>query len=283
MSQLPATPSTLPEPPRPPGLVPEKLVSRWDRFLGELAVGLGLPEAMQKCYVTRGDIETMTRLSGEAGAVERKRWDAARLAGRKWHYTRMDLEDVFERIAGGKKVKDALCDVKGPGEHYIYFMKMVNKDPELQEAYRDAKEIRAQMLMEENIDIVDDTSRDVLTKVMIDKRGEAHSSETPNMAAVTRDRLRADERFRQARSLAATLYGDKTEQTVNLNINYAERLEQARARERTRNAPHLTREERGQAVDAEFIPVQPDIKPDTDTGWMDEKPKDLDTTWLEEK
>jgi hypothetical protein len=54
---------------------------RWDEFLGEIAAGMKLPDAMNKCHIARADIEAMCRL--DDGGLQRQRWLEARTGGRR--------------------------------------------------------------------------------------------------------------------------------------------------------------------------------------------------------
>lgn len=265
MSSIPSSPLSLPSPGKPAG-TPDPLVRRWDSFIGSVAAGLPLPDAMLKHFVTRADIETMTRLPGEAGKTEAKRWAQARSAGKRMTYSLFDIEDIFERIASGMKVGEAVNAVK-PGSCASSFLGVVNKDPDLIERYKEVKEVAVMMLMDQVTEIADDKEGDVL----IQEKGPA-----PNMAAVQRSRLQMDARVLQARAHAPRYYSDKREQTITLNINAVERLERANARLRDRPGA-LTRAEKAQAIEAEVVAKTID----TDTSWMDDKP--TETIWLEEK
>lgn len=248
---------------------------RWDQFLGSVASGMNIAEAKLKHFITNADIETMVRLPGDAGAVESKRWEQARLAGTRSSFTLFDFDDIFDRIMKGAKINDAMIAVKGSADGRGYFLQLVNADPELKRRYLEAKEVSSMLQMEEALEIADDKSQDVIA---------GPKGDIPNMAAVNRARLQVEERWRHARALAPKVYSERKQVDMNVNLNYAERLEEARNRARERGTVKLSKADMAAAVDATFreIPAKA-AAPAEDTAWMDEKPKDLDTTWLEEK
>lgn len=265
MSSLPQTPRSLPNPGRPPE--PIKTLERWDTFLGDVASGMPLDEAMKKCYITRADIETCSRQN----ALQMQRWNDARVAGRKTKWNTLQIEEIFGEIATGKTIEDAQLAVMGTVDQR--FHQLIIQDPELYTMYRRALEARALVVGEKIFDIVDDDTKDTLAG----KHGDI-----PNMAAVGRSKLRAETRLRVMAAWNNKLYGEKKDQVnVQVNINAAERLENARARVKNlRDAPKpkpLSRD----AVDAEFRVIPAEEQAPLDTKWMDEPA--TDSTWREEK
>lgn len=259
------TPKSLPAVGPPP--TPLKTLSRWNQFLGTIASGVLLEDAMLKHYMSRADIEACCRSSHE----ERQRWDDARLAARRRKWSVFDLEDVFQRIAGGMKVTEAVQQVKG----YICndFNSIVITDPTLNLQYMAALKSRAMILAEDIIDISDDDSNDVI---------DGPKGQIPNNAAVGRSKLRVETRTRLMGSWFPKLFGDqKNNVQVNVQVNHAARLEEARARATTRKptAPKGIPEHVIEAAFAESVSEE-----QLDTSWLDEKPDPaLDTSWLEEK
>jgi hypothetical protein len=263
MSVLPQTSFDLPDPGRPP--VPTKTLTRWDSFLGEVASGTPLADAMEKTYMTRADIETCSRLDD----LQLQRWRDAKIAGRKRKWTVMQLEDIFGKIAEGMTIADAQIAVTGVDD--AQFHKLVISDADLYAQYRRALEARALIVGEEIFEIADDDSKDTLPG----KHGDI-----PNMAAVGRSKLKAETRLRVMGMWNTKLYGEKRDQVqVNVQINHAERLEEARSRATLREK-RVTPEQMKTAIDATFSEVPPVPAADTDTSWMDAQP--TDTIWREE-
>lgn len=261
MSTVPVVPPRFPDPPAPP--TPQQTLSRWDQFLGSLATGMPVPDAMLKHYIKRADIETVTRKN----KLEMQRYKDAKLAGMRAKYSEFDLEELFDRIAMGTSVGDAFMEVFGtPIKPQFY--KLLREDPELEEAYRTALQTKALLEMEKVVAIVDEKTNDTLPG--------PKGGEIPNMAAVQRARLQFEARHKMAGSWYRRLYGEQKDKAeVTVNINLAERLERGIQNARDRK---ISPRQMSEAIDATFTPV-----PTPDTSWMDEKPADMDTTWLEEK
>jgi len=262
------TPRDLPDPGRPPQ--PVKTLTRWDSFLGELAAGTKLADAMKKCYITRADIETCTR----SEPLQMQRYNEARLAAQVRAWSVLDLEEIFDRVASGMKVAEAVKEVTG-GEATTRFYALINRDADLLARFKQAQEACAISRMEEILPIADDTSGDTL-----DTGGK--SGVIPNNAAVARAKLRVDSRFRAAGLMNSRLYGEKKDQVnVQVNINHAEQLEAARERAKTRDKPIRLSPPRQvpAVVDAVFTDA-PSVPTADDTSWMDDKP--ADTVWREE-
>lgn len=263
MPAIPMTPVGLPDPGLPPMVT--KTLERWTQFLGSIAAGVHLAEAMKKHYITRADIEACTRHD----PAEFKRWNEARAAGRRRAWSVLDLEEIFVRVAAGASFEDACVAVKGSFSSEVYAI--INSDAGLRDMYKEAQEAKMLLTMERVLDYADDDSGDTI---------EGPKGTIPNMAAVGRSKLQVDSRFRLANLLNRRIFGEKTGAEVNVTIhNHAERLEEARtqlARAR-RGQPLISPQQMREAVEATFSEAP---AADLDTSWMDEKP--TETMWREE-
>lgn len=266
--QVAFTPKGLPEPGAPP--VPQKTLSRWDQFLGSIATGVSLPDAMLKHYMTRADIESCIRLSHE----HRQAWDDARLSAMKRGWSAFEFEDIFSRIAGGVGVREAIGQVKEQdnisGSTFAAFNRIVLADGALNEQYLSALKARSLVMQEEVLALSDDKSEDTIENVT--KWG---TSTLPNNAAVNRSKLQTEVRLRLMGAWNTKMFGETKQSTqVNVQVNYAEKLEEARGRAARRSdVPAITQA----VVDAAFRDL-----PEDDLGFLDEAaPAAIDTTWLE--
>lgn len=285
-----ATPRGLPEPGSPP--TPEKTLSRWGQFLGSIAAGVLLPDAMLRHYISRADIEAAIRSSPE----ERQRWDEARIAALKYGWSAFDFEDIFERIAGGMTISAALAEVKGQGGSiYSAFNRIIISDSILNEQYMMALKSRALVMQEEIIELADNDSNDVI----VNDKGPA-----PNNAAVNRSKLQVETRTRLMSAWHTKMFGEQKNQVqVNVQVNHAERLEAARSRANSRSGvPKISKAvveaTFREVVPADTKPIPPVPRPDhaaeaarimaereaNDMSWLDEPVKEpaLDTLWLEQ-
>jgi hypothetical protein len=260
MSSLPMLPPDTPDPKH--SRLQEKLVARWDLFIGSVAAGLGLLDAKFKHRITNADIETMTRLPG---GVEAQRWQDARTAGRRTAWSQLAVDEICDRIASGEEVVASIVAVRGGQDGTFY--QLVNRDPEIKKQFLEAQASGMIALGEQNLSIADDTANDTL---------ETLKGPIPNMAAVTRAKLRIDTRNRRMGQYNTKLFGEKQDNVnVQVNVNnHAETLEAARQRDKTRG-PVMTPKKLAEAVDAVFSEKPAESEEPKDDAW--------DTQWREEK
>jgi hypothetical protein len=213
---LPATPRSLVDPGAPP--TPVKTLSRWTLFLGEIACGTSVQDAMLKHYMKRADIEACVRASPE----ERVRWNDARMAGRKTKWSAFDIEEIFGHIASGTPIKESVDLVRsGQAKEFSF---LCASDPEFNRMYLEAVKARAIGASEEILKIADgDGEGDYLDN--------GKGGFVPDNAKVNRDKLRVDTRSKLMGAWYGKLFGEKKgDVQVNVQVNHAERLEQARQR-----------------------------------------------------
>lgn len=252
MTVLQALPARFADPGPPP--VPTKIVSRWEQFLGALTTGVKMEDAMLQCYIKRREIQAMIN----SGALERKRYQDAKTAGLRSAYSEFDLDEFFNRVAIGGTVKSAYLEVFGV-EITATFYEILRNDPDMEERYSSAMKTRAVLEVESVLDIVDDDDDDTLAG--------PKGGEIPNMAAVNRSKLRAETRLRLAGSWYRRLFGEKEPSVqVNVQVNHAERLEEARARARDKT---MTPRKVTEFTEGVYTAVVPE--PPMDTAWMEEK------------
>lgn len=245
MSQIPSLPRTFKDPDAPPP-APVKTLTRWSLFLGDIAAGTPIQDAMLKHYMKRADIEACIRDNAE----ERQRWNEARLAARKRAWSAFDIEDILGRIAGGMPVVESV-NMSRPGAADDFTF-LCTADPAWNAMYMAALKARAILEGEKVLEIVDDTSNDTIP---------GRWGDVPNNAAVNRSKLRAESRMRLMGSWYPKLFGEKKGDTqVNVQVNYAAKLEEARARRDTRKALPLSRD----VVDAVFQESPAEEKPEWD-------------------
>lgn len=256
MSAVPQTPRDMIDPGSPP--VPQRLLTRWEEFLGSIASGVLLQDAMMKHFVTRAEIEAKCLT-----AAEQKRWNEARAAGRRRAWSILDLELVFSKIGSGLSVADAVEAVKAGC--YSSFHDVVTLDAELNEQYLKALKLRAMHLGESLVDLADDKEDDTL-----DTGGK--SGVVPNNANVNRAKLQVETRLRLMKAWYPSVWGDKPTTQVNVQINHAEKLEGARARAREKRAIPSARNILNSAIEATFTEVPAQVVSKDDP---------LDTTWME--
>jgi hypothetical protein len=251
MPAIQAVPARFPDPTDPP--TPVKIVSRWEQFLGALTTGMYLEDAMLACFIKKREIQAMIN----SGPVERKRYQEAKVAGLRSAYSEFDLDEFFNRVAMGTTVADAFMEVFGKPVHSTFY-EILRSDPDMEERYQSALKTKAVLEVEKVLDIVDDASNDTL---------EGLKGPMPNMAAVNRSKLRAETRTKLGGLWYRRLFGEKEPAVqVNVTVNHAERLEEARARARDKTMTPRKISEFTDAVYEAKVEEQP-----MSTDWMEDK------------
>ncbi len=144
-------------------------------------------------------------------------------SGRPSKYTEEVAKRICEDISHGKSLVTICKRPEMP--KYSIVMEWLIKDspyfkPSFLERYTRAREIQADYLAEEIIEIADDSSKDVVIKT--DKKGNEY--EAVDHEVVNRSRLRVDSRKWIASKLKPKKYGDRTihagdeENPVNVGI-----------------------------------------------------------------
>lgn len=126
------------------------------------------------------------------------------MTGRPSKFTQELADKICETIATSSKGLRAIC-----AENKIdvsSLMKWLKENKEFSEQYARAKELQADYLVEEIIEIVDDGSNDFMT---ITKGNESYNVE--DREVTSRSKIRYDARKWIASKLAPKKYGDKTQ------------------------------------------------------------------------
>ncbi|MDE5516413.1 hypothetical protein KRE49_11750 [Elizabethkingia meningoseptica] len=132
------------------------------------------------------------------------------------------FKSIFESIENGNSLRKALTEASISSKT---FYEWLEADEEKVKQYARATEERAEALVDEILDIADDTSQDFIDIDMGDEKGsEIVLSKKPNYELIQRSRLRVDARKWLVGKLAPKKYGDKLdiETSGNLNISWNE-------------------------------------------------------------
>ena len=114
------------------------------------------------------------------------------------------FETIFELIENGKSLRKALATVKlSSSTFFIWIDENENKSKQ----YARACEERAEALLDEMLDIVDDKSNDIIETDL----GDGIIVEKPNNEVIQRSRLRYDARKWLISKLNPKKYGDKVQ------------------------------------------------------------------------
>jgi len=135
--------------------------------------------------------------------------------GRPSAYTE-ELADLFcQRIADGESTVKICRDESMPSRRTIF--QWLDKYEDFSHKYAKAKEVAVENLMDELIDIADDSSNDTYE----DDKGNIKV----DTEVVSRSRLRVDTRKWVIMKLAPKKYGDKLEQTADTTLTIVNALQ----------------------------------------------------------
>lgn len=122
------------------------------------------------------------------------------------------FKSIFESIENGNSLRKALAEVSISSKT---FYEWLESDEEKVKQYARATEERAEALVDEILDIADDTSQDFVDIDMGDEKGsEIVLAKKPNYELIQRSRLRVDARKWLVGKLAPKKYGDKVDVTT---------------------------------------------------------------------
>lgn len=131
---------------------------------------------------------------------------AKRKVGRPTNYTKKLADTICERIVTGESVRSIVDDPKMPA--MATFFRWLRDRQEFREQYEEAKQLQADLLADEIMDIADDGRNDWM---------EANAEDNPgyrmNGEHVQRSKLRVDARKWVAARLLPKRYGDKYDVT----------------------------------------------------------------------
>lgn len=180
--------------------------------MGEAPAG---KKAFRKAYNREMKRQVETELYGEIIPPVRPRRN---------QYNRIELtpelkEDIVQRTAAGELLKHILNDENMPTRMTI--KREQDRDPEFAEAMKAARQVAADIYVEEMMEIADDATEDV------------RPDGTINYELVARSKLRIDQRRWTASRLDPARYGDKVQTDITsggekIDVKEVNPLEQAR-------------------------------------------------------
>ena len=124
--------------------------------------------------------------------------------GRPSLYTQELADYICEQLAEGKSMRTVAKEENMPSMQTIFSWLRIHQ--EFLEQYTRAKEEAADLLVEEMLEIADETSRDTI---------DTDTGQKQNAEWINRSRLRVDTRKWVASKLKPKKYGDKVDVTTN--------------------------------------------------------------------
>lgn len=126
-------------------------------------------------------------------------------------YTKELAEKICERIAQGESVRKICKDEEMPSSATIYSWLLDEDKKEFLEQYEYAKNVQAENMFEELLEIADDGTNDYTTR----EANDGTEFEVPNTEHIQRSRLRVDTRKWYLSKVLPKKYGDKLDLTSN--------------------------------------------------------------------
>lgn len=173
---------------------------------------------------------------GEARANQYGPALARRLAGRPSTYDHDKAMEICARLTLGQSLQSICAKVPNmPCEATVFHW--LNGNPSFLKTYLRARELQADSLFDQVLDIADNEGRDIVEL----KNEEGKTREVLNPVAVARAKVKIDARFRMAGKLNPKKYGEKLLQEISgpdggaieTTVISGDRLDRA-ARERLR-------------------------------------------------
>lgn len=211
----------------------------WAQCIGNICDGVPVQEAVKRAGIPASTLEGFLRTDVRI----RAQWEEAKLTALRRHWPLILVEEILDDIATGVSVKDA---VGSRGLSYVSFLKLTQKDPIVEEMYLDAKKMQAETFADEIVEEANEEGNDV----SIDGKG--------NIAAVTRSKLKVNTKQWLMQANAPKRYRKENgpQIAVQVNVDHANRLEEARRRKETTTTEVPT------VMDVESVAVS--TKPDWD-------------------
>lgn len=212
----------------------------WADCIGMICDGVPCPEAVKIAGIPATVLEGFIRTDARI----RAQWEEAKLTALRRHWPITLVEELLDEIAEGASVK-SVCVKRDLS--YVSFLKLTQHDPMIEEMYLAAKKLQAETFADE---IVEESNNDGDDTDFLGKG---------NIAAVNRSKLRVNTKqwLMQANAPARFRKEQANQVNVQVNVDHATRLEEARRRKEG-----MVREET-KAMDAQFT-VQAEEKPTWD-------------------
>lgn len=129
--------------------------------------------------------------------------------GRPSAYTQELADLICERLADGESLRSICRDESMPDKATV--CRWLAKHQDFRDQYAHAREMQADSLFDENLDIADNANND-----WMERFGEGNEGWQINGEAIQRSKLRIDTRKWMAGKLAPKKYGDK--QQIDMNV-----------------------------------------------------------------
>ena len=134
---------------------------------------------------------------------------APKKTGRPSSYTDETAAKICERLALGESLREICRDEKMPSQRSVFRWLLDEENEVFRQQYARAREIQAEAIFDEILEIADDGSNDWMER----RLPSGETVEVVNQEHIQRSRLRIDSRKWMAGKLQPKKYGDKLDIT----------------------------------------------------------------------
>lgn len=126
-------------------------------------------------------------------------------------YTKELADEICTQISEGKSVRTIVNNEDMPSSSTIYRWLLDEDKKEFWEQYERARNIQAELMFEELLEIADDGTNDTYTK----ENNDGSTLEVTNTDVIARSRLRVDTRKWYLSKVLPKKFGEKIDMTTN--------------------------------------------------------------------
>lgn len=197
--------------------------AKWAPLLGLIANGTPVKQALKEMSIGRAQLEGALRSDKQ----RKQAWEDAKTAALKREWDVETVEDILTQIAMNENGGFLKHIIENMGLAPDSFYRLMMRDDEVRMAYEEARQIQAEIQADEMRQIANDGANDSY----IDDRGKIRVDHD----VLGRSKLRVDTMKWTMSKLHYKRFGDKIQQDQNINlvVDHAERLANARKRAET--------------------------------------------------
>ena len=130
--------------------------------------------------------------------------------GRPSEFTQETANAICDRLSDGESLRSICSDDEMPGKTTVFIW--LREHEAFRNQYALAREVQADMLFDDCLDIADDARND-----WMERRGEEDAGWVANGEHIQRSKLRIDARKWMASKLRPKVYGEKVNHTLGGN------------------------------------------------------------------
>lgn len=135
------------------------------------------------------------------------------MTGRPSDFNQATADVICERLADGESLR-GICEAEDMPSKTTVFRWLAARE-EFRNQYARAREVQADMLFDDILDIADDARND-----WMERRGEEDAGWVANGDNIRRSQLRIEARKWMAGKLRPKVYGDKLDIDLNSKVNF---------------------------------------------------------------